>query len=103
MTGNGATIVDAAHIEQWAKTRNDDPTNGLALSKNAHWMFDNGLWSADDHLRIVVNLRNFTEHGPDTFRLSSFSGRHLQFDPSCSLRPSSESLKRHRLRFGILF
>lgn len=47
VTGDGATIVDAAHIEGWAMTQNDDPSNGLALSKNAHWMFDAGLWSAD--------------------------------------------------------
>lgn len=45
LTSDGATIVDAAHIEQWAKTQNDDPANGLALSKNAHWMLDEGLWT----------------------------------------------------------
>ena len=89
VTGDGATIVDAAHIEGWAATQNDDPTNGLALSKNAHWMFDAGLWSADENLRIVVNNRAFTEHGPEPLRLGSFAGRHLQFDPAvriCVLR-----------------
>jgi len=102
VTGDGATIVDAAHIEQWAATQNDDPTNGLSLSKNAHWMFDNGIWSADDQLRIVVNARAFTEQGPEVFRLASFTGRHLQFDPSSKLRPSAECLRRHRLRFGFV-
>jgi putative restriction endonuclease len=48
-----------------AETQNDDFTNGLALSKNAHWMFDEGLWSVDDNLRIVVNTRQFKEHGPE--------------------------------------
>ncbi len=37
VTGDGTTIVDAAHIEALAATQNDDPTNGLAPSKNAHW------------------------------------------------------------------
>ncbi len=101
VTGDGTTIVDAAHIEGWAMTQNDDPTNGLALSKNAHWMFDAGLWSADEHLRIVVNTRAFTEHGPEAFRLGSFAGRHLQFDPSAKLRPSGEMLRRHRTRLGF--
>ena len=32
--------VDAAHIESWATSENDDIQNGLALCKNAHWMFD---------------------------------------------------------------
>ena len=101
VTGDGATIVDAAHIEQWATTQNDDPTNGLTLSKNAHWMFDNGLWSADDQMRIVVNARAFTENGPEVFRLSSFTGRHLQFDPSSKLRPALECLRSHRQKFGF--
>jgi putative restriction endonuclease len=48
MTAEGASIVDAAHIEPWCETQNDDITNGLALSKNAHWMFDEGLWSVDN-------------------------------------------------------
>ncbi len=101
VTGDGSTIVDAAHIEGWADTQNDDPTNGLALSKNAHWMFDAGLWSADSDLRIIVNIRAFTEHGPEAFRLSGFSGRHLQFDPAAKLRPSGEALRLHRSRSGI--
>jgi len=97
-TGEGATIVDAAHIEQWATTRNDDPTNGLALSKNAHWMFDAGLWSIADDLRIIVNHGSFIEHGPEAFRLGTFAGRHLQFDPASKLRPSLECIRRHRRR-----
>ena len=101
VAGDGATIVDAAHIEQWASTQNDDPTNGLALSKNAHWMFDQGLWSADDNLRIVVNTHAFTEQGPEAFRLANFTGRHLQFDPASKLRPAPGCLRRHRLKFGF--
>jgi len=101
VTGDGATIVDAAHIQCWAASQNDEPNNGLALSKNAHWMFDAGLWSADENLRIVVNARSFTEHGPEAFRLGCFAGRHLQFDPAAKLRPSREMLRSHRRRAGL--
>jgi putative restriction endonuclease len=101
VTGEGATIVDAAHIEQWAITQNDEPTNGLALCKNAHWMFDNGIWSADDEMRIVVHTPSFTENGPESLRISTLAGRHLQFDPSSKLRPSLELLRRHRQYHGI--
>jgi putative restriction endonuclease len=100
VTDEGAAVVDAAHIEQWAQTQNDDLSNGLALSKTAHWMFDEGLWSADNDLRIIVNTRRFTENGPEPLRLSSFAGRHLQFDPSAKLRPSLEYLQNHRSRHG---
>jgi putative restriction endonuclease len=41
-------IVDAAHIHQFARGGNNDPKNGIALCKNAHWMFDAGLWTLDN-------------------------------------------------------
>jgi putative restriction endonuclease len=97
-TVDGASLVDAAHIEAWAKTQNDDLTNGLALSKNAHWMFDAGLWSVDDDLRVVVRAHRFSEAGPDAQQLRAYAGRHLQFDLKAKLRPSIESLRRHRER-----
>ncbi len=96
MTAEGASIVDAAHIEPWAETQNDDVTNGLALSKNAHWMFDEGLWSVDDNLRIIVTTKKFKEHGPEVIRLGSFAGRHLQFDPAAKLRPLIQFFRQHR-------
>lgn len=99
VTGEGVTIVDAAHIEAWAASRNDEISNGLALSKSAHWMFDEGLWSVDDNLRVVVNSRRFEEHGPEMLRLHSFAGRHLQFDPAAKLRPAIEYLRQHRVRY----
>lgn len=101
-TTDGASIVDAAHIEPWAETGNDDLTNGLALSKSAHWMFDAGLWTVDDDLRVVVNLALFAEAGPEAYQLRTHAGRHLQFAPRAKLRPSVECLRRHRLRIGIV-
>jgi putative restriction endonuclease len=97
-TADGSSIVDAAHIEGWAETQNDDLTNGLALSKSAHWMFDQGLWSVDDELRVVVNSRRFSEAGPEALLLRNSVGRHLQFDPQAKLRPAIELLRNHRLR-----
>jgi putative restriction endonuclease len=93
--------VDAAHIEKWAATQNDDPQNGLALSKNAHWLFDEGLWSVDEDLRVIVAVNRFTENGPEALKLAPMAGRHLQFDPSAKLRPSLEMLKRHRAYHGL--
>lgn len=98
---DGASIVEAAHIEAWSNTQNDDPTNGLALSKNAHWMFDSGLWTVDDEYRVLVDGKRFTESGPTYSLLGSITGRHLQFDPTSKLRPSKQSLRRHRAAFGF--
>jgi len=102
LTGDGATIVDAAHIEAWCTTQNDDPQNGLALSKNAHWMFDEGLWTVDENWRVIVNAKKFAEHGPESLNLSSYMGRQLQFDPSSKLRPRLDYLRRHCQRFALL-
>lgn len=52
------TFVDGAHIIPFRETRNDHPTNGLALCKNHHWAMDRflivptpeGLWKASDRL-----------------------------------------------------
>jgi putative restriction endonuclease len=99
-TVDGASIVDAAHIDGWAETQNDELSNGLALSKSAHWMFDEGLWSVNDDLRVVVHPTRFTEAGPEALQLRVYAGRHLQFDPQAKLRPSAESLRRHRLKHG---
>jgi putative restriction endonuclease len=101
LTSDSTTIVEAAHIEPWATTQNDAPENGLALSPNAHWLFDEGLWSVDEDFRIVVASNRFTENGPEALKLVSFAGRHLQFDPGAKLRPAAEFLKRHRHYHGI--
>jgi putative restriction endonuclease len=68
LTIDGAAIVDAAHIESWAASENDDFGNGLALCKNAHWMFDQGLWSVLDDGRVVLAPDRFTESGPEALR-----------------------------------
>lgn len=100
-TDSGATVVDAAHIESWAETQNDDLGNGLALSKTAHWMFDEGLWSVTHELRIVIRASRFTEAGPDGLCLANFANQPLRFAPSSRLRPSLDSLKKHRRKHGF--
>ncbi|MBA4137720.1 MAG: hypothetical protein C0518_10425 [Opitutus sp.] len=102
VTEDGATVVDAAHIDGWAESQNDELTNGLALSKTAHWMFDEGLWSVDDNLCVVVAASDrFSEAGSPGFQLRAFSGRELQFHPTTKLRPDLELLRAHRYENGL--
>ena len=100
ITEFGESVVEAAHIEPWAKTRNDDVHNGLALSRNAHWAFDRGLWSVDDNYRILAQPKRFKEWGPDNLGLMGYRGRILQFAPHATLRPHTEYLRRHRQQWG---
>jgi putative restriction endonuclease len=99
ITADGASGVEAAHIEPWASTRNDDILNGLALSHNAHWAFDRGLWSVDDHHNILIKDAQFQEWGPNEVRLAGYRGRKLHFAPAATLRPDVEYLRRHRDRW----
>jgi putative restriction endonuclease len=101
ITQSGESVVEAAHIEPWAKTRNNDIHNGLALSRNAHWAFDRGLWSVDDQFRILVDPLRFQEWGPDDLGLMHYRGHMLQFAPQASLRPHPEYLRGHRKAWGF--
>jgi putative restriction endonuclease len=95
-TISNSCIVDAAHIHERRVSKNDDPRNGLALSKNAHWMFDEGLWSMTDDLKIIVAEKAFTDWSPDGFSLRNYHGRPLFFQRGCSLRPDSRYIAWHR-------
>ena len=97
-TRTGATIVEAAHIAAFADTRNNDPRNGLALTPDAHWSFDEGLWTVDDDLRVVVASDVFTDWSPEGTSLKQRHGRPLHFLPASRLRPEKHYLQRHRER-----
>lgn len=101
LTADGAAIVDAAPIEPFAESQNDDLENGLALCKNAHWMFDEGLWSVRDDGRVVLAAQRFTENGPEGLRLQPYAGRLLQFASGVSLRPRTRHFGRHRSVHGF--
>jgi putative restriction endonuclease len=47
--------ADGAHIIGKDVRGTDDPRNGIALSKSAHWAFDRGLFTISDQYEIVVN------------------------------------------------
>jgi HNH endonuclease len=47
--------ADGAHIIGKEVRGTDDPRNGIALSKSAHWAFDRGIFTISDQYEIVVN------------------------------------------------
>ncbi len=103
-TINQAGIVEAAHIHQHSKSRNNDPGNGLALSPTAHALFDLGLWSVGDDLRILVkSTAYFTEAGPaGGFSLRALAGRSLIIPNITKLRPHPDYLGWHRREHGFI-
>jgi putative restriction endonuclease len=96
-TITAGSIVDAAHIHEFRDSRNNDPHNGIALSKNAHWTFDQGLWTIANDYRIIVAVGHFAEAGPNEDNLlSSYHGRRLHLPGDRNLWPDPIHLAWHR-------
>jgi putative restriction endonuclease len=96
VTVNAGSIVDAAHIHQFANSRNNHPQNGLALSKNAHWMFDAGLWSLSDDCEVIVATARFDEAGEATYLLKRMEGRKVHLPNNHNYWPEKAHLAWHR-------
>ena len=90
------SIVDASHIHEFCDSRNNEPRNGLALCKNAHWQFDRGLWSITDDYRILVNREKFIEEGVPGQRLADFEGHRLFLPSDPKYWPEPNYLAWHR-------
>jgi putative restriction endonuclease len=96
-TVSGASLVDAAHIHQFADSRNNDFRNGIALSKSAHWLFDQGLWSLSDDYRVIVAIGAFKEQASEPAHLlERLHGTKIMLPGDRSLWPNPLHLAWHR-------
>lgn len=96
VTAGAGSIVDAAHIHQFAHSRNNDPRNGLALSKNAHWAFDEGIWSLTNDYRVILASDRFRETGPAPLLFATFEGKRIHLPKSRAFWPDPRHLEWHR-------
>src|SRR5262249_41237258 len=90
------SIVDAAHIHQFADSRNNDPRNGIALCKNAHWLFDQGLWTLTNDYRVIVASGKYAEESPDQKCLVQYHGQIIRLPNEQSVHPDPLFLAWHR-------
>ncbi|WP_445177231.1 HNH endonuclease [Rhizorhapis sp. SPR117] len=67
--------------------------NGIALSGTAHWMFDRGLISLDDDLRILVSRQ---ANDPDGIHALINKSGHALMPVRGSDRPHPHFLTWHR-------
>lgn len=98
---NGTTALDAAHIHQFKQGGECHPTNGIALSKTAHWLFDRGFWSISDDYRILVASGKFEEAGEESQLLKLRDQTVLLLPTSSHFLPARECLLWHRERHGF--
>jgi predicted restriction endonuclease len=81
---------------QFADSRNNDVRNGIALCKNAHWLFDNGLWAIRDNYTVKVAAGFFSEESPHQKPLSEYEGEPILLPSNPALYPGQEHLEWHR-------
>lgn len=91
VTPGGHTAVEAAHIVPWHKTRNDHPTNGLALCRLCHWSFDEGLLSVAANYCVLLSPQ-LASHGNMPGLLSTLAGREIWLPQEDVLYPDPAHL-----------
>jgi putative restriction endonuclease len=91
VTPGGHTAVEAAHIVPWHKTRNDHPTNGLALCRLCHWSFDEGLMNVATDYRVILSPQLAT-HGNMPGFLSMLAERPIFLPQENVLYPDPTNL-----------
>ena len=101
VTVDSGSIVEAAHIHQFADSQNNHPCNGIALCKNAHWMFDEGLWSLDDDYRVLIDPNRFDESGVNELLLSPKANVRVLLPADSNYWPDKIHLAWHRKHHGF--
>jgi putative restriction endonuclease len=95
LTPEGHTIVEAAHIRSWSESRDDRPTNGLALCRLCHWSFDEGLMGVGQGYEVLVSKRVRTDQNMPGHMLT-LADRPI-FRPSDQpFWPDQDNLSHHR-------
>ena len=89
---DGTFEVECAHIMPVEAGGPNSVSNGIALSRCIHWMFDKGLLSIDADYRILKSRRYFE---PQDDKLLNGSGR-IALPEDDSHRPHPEFLRYHR-------
>ena len=102
ITGRGvrygsSTLVEACHIEPFARRQLCTLYNGISLAPDIHKLFDAHYLTIDNDYRVVVsaNLQEITE----TPYYMPLHGRKLHLPANITLYPRQELLDSHRERF----
>ena len=93
INGGGRAEVEAAHIQAVAANGPDIISNGLALSGTAHWMFDRGLISLADDMRILVSRQ---VNDPQSIQAIINASGHALVPAKISDHPHPQFVRWHR-------
>jgi hypothetical protein len=83
-------VLEAAHIVPYQGAGTNHPENGLLLRADIHTLFDLGLLTISENLRVLVHPSLLaTTHG-------DLDGRALLLPPDSAASPSASALAQHR-------
>jgi putative restriction endonuclease len=100
ITPEGHTVVDAAHIVPWSRSRNDDIRNGMALCKLCHWAFDEGMMGVSDDYNVITSRQIAANPNVPGFLLT-LSGRGIIAPPVRDFWPAQQYLAEHRREWRL--
>lgn len=87
--------ADGAHIIGKEVRGTDDPRNGIALSKSAHWAFDRGIFTISDQYEVVINPK-VRMASVAKFPLLEFDRQRIQLPADSYYRPHPDALAWHK-------
>jgi len=92
ITPDGEALVEAAHIHPFSESGDDDPRNGIALSRDMHWAMDRNLIAPGPDLKWHVSPI-LDKRIPDLRTLCSLDGQPLLGPEETRLTPKREALQ----------
>lgn len=95
VTPDGHTVVEAAHIVPWSKSKNDDLRNGMALCRLCHWGFDEGMLGVTSGYTVVA-ARSIGIAPNVPGLLMTLTGRAIIGPQDRDLWPAQQYLQEHR-------
>lgn len=87
------TFVDAAHLVPFAESRNDHPTNGVALCKHHHWAMDQRILAPGPDGLWHVSKRIIPRRSRGEEELFSLNGQPLLAPTEPAYAPSVDALR----------
>ncbi len=87
------SFIDAAHLIPFAESRDDHPTNGLALCKNHHWAMDRDIIAPgpDHHWHVSRFIDPRRSNGEK--ELAELAGKSLLLPKDPAFHPAAECLQ----------
>ena len=91
-TARDVSFIDAAHLIPFSESRNDHPTNGLALCKNHHWAMDRDILAPGPDLHWHVSKLIDPRRSTGEKELMELAGKSVLLPKDPAFHPVFEGL-----------